>query len=190
MSAKILLVEDDIFLRDGIKEALKKEGYSVFTAEDCKTAKSEFEPLSTNSIEILSLLNDEISKKEALETLQSNDEFEQYDAIKFLVNYGAKDALPEILKVMKTSSLSERYLQASSSAAPLESVTKMSYFSLIPIFSIIFFNFSVISFLPAAGLRINKCFFINNSLYNFRCFAHIGKFIYRRRKSNYVFYIF
>ena len=42
MSAKILLVEDDIFLRDGIKEALKKEGYSVFTAEDCKTAKSEF----------------------------------------------------------------------------------------------------------------------------------------------------
>ena len=42
MSAKILLVEDDIFLRDGIKEALKKEGYSVFTAEDCKTAKAEF----------------------------------------------------------------------------------------------------------------------------------------------------
>ena len=42
MSAKILLVEDDVFLRDGIKEALKKEGYSVFTAEDCKTAKAEF----------------------------------------------------------------------------------------------------------------------------------------------------
>ena len=42
MSAKILLVEDDIFLRDGIKEALKKEGYSVFTAEDCKTGKAEF----------------------------------------------------------------------------------------------------------------------------------------------------
>ena len=40
-----------------------------------------------NSIEILSLLNDEISKKEAIQLINSNDEFEQFNAIKFLITY-------------------------------------------------------------------------------------------------------
>lgn len=72
-----------------------------------KTAKAEFEPLSMNSIEVLSILKDDVSKNEALELLNSEDEFIQYDAIKFLVNYGAKDALNRIVDVMRTSSLSE-----------------------------------------------------------------------------------
>ena len=72
-----------------------------------QTAKSEFEPLAMNSIEVLSILKDDISKNEAIDLLNSKDEFEQYDAIKFLVNFGAKDALAKIVEVMKTSSLSE-----------------------------------------------------------------------------------
>lgn len=72
-----------------------------------RTAKSSYEPLSINSIEVLSLLKDEESKKEALDLLKSDDEFEQYNAIKFLVNYQAKDCLNEIVEVMKNSSFSE-----------------------------------------------------------------------------------
>lgn len=72
-----------------------------------QTAMSEFEPLSVNSIEVLSKLNDEISKNEALERLNSQDEFEQYNAVKFLVTYQAKDALDKIINVMKKSTLSE-----------------------------------------------------------------------------------
>ena len=70
-------------------------------------AKSEFEPLSTNAIELLSKIKDNVSKQEALDKLKSNDEFEQYDAVKFLVTYGAQDAVGEIINVMKKSSLAE-----------------------------------------------------------------------------------
>lgn len=70
-------------------------------------AKSDFEPLSINSIEVLSKMNDEVSKNEAIEKLNSKDEFEQYDAVKFLVTYQAKDCINKIIDVMKTSTLSE-----------------------------------------------------------------------------------
>ena len=43
-----------------------------------QTALSEFEPLSINSIEVLSKMDDEIFKSEALQRLNSEDEFEQY----------------------------------------------------------------------------------------------------------------
>ena len=72
-----------------------------------KTAKATFEPLSINSIEVLSKLQDEVSKNDALNQLESSDEFEQFDGIKFLVNYQAKESLNKIIQVMKTSSLSE-----------------------------------------------------------------------------------
>ena len=72
-----------------------------------ETAKSDFEPLSINSIEVLSLLNDEISKQDALNKLKSDDEFEKYNAVKFLVTYGAKDSLQQIIDIMKRTSLSE-----------------------------------------------------------------------------------
>ena len=72
-----------------------------------QTAFSNYEPLALNSIEVLSILKDEISKEEALKRLQAKDEFEQYDAVKFLVTYQAKDCIDNILEVMKKSSLSE-----------------------------------------------------------------------------------
>ena len=72
-----------------------------------KSAKSEFEGLFANSIEILSALNDDELKKEAIEQLDSEDEFEQYEGVKFLSAFGAKDTLPKIIEVMKKSSFSE-----------------------------------------------------------------------------------
>lgn len=42
MSTKILVVEDDIFLRDGLCEVLCKDGYNVVTAENCERAKELF----------------------------------------------------------------------------------------------------------------------------------------------------
>lgn len=72
-----------------------------------ETAKSNFEPLAINSIELLSKINDEISKNEALDKLKSSDEFEQYNAIKFLVIYQATDVLDEILNILKKSSFAE-----------------------------------------------------------------------------------
>lgn len=72
-----------------------------------ETAKSEFESLSQNSIEVLALLNDDISKNEAIGMLDSKDGFEQFNAVKFLTAYGAKDALPKIIEIMKNSNLSE-----------------------------------------------------------------------------------
>ena len=75
-----------------------------------QTALSSYEPLSLNSIEVLSILKDEISKEEALKRLDSEDEFEQYEAVKFLVTYQAKDCIDNILEVMKKSSLSENIL--------------------------------------------------------------------------------
>ena len=72
-----------------------------------KSAESDFEPLAMNSIEVLSILNDDVSKQSALAKLDSNDEFEQYNAVKFLVSYGAKDSLSKIIEVMKKSSMSE-----------------------------------------------------------------------------------
>ncbi|MCQ2739012.1 MAG: hypothetical protein MJ237_02155 [bacterium] len=70
-------------------------------------AKSDFEPLAINSIEILAKLNDNVSKNEAIEKLHSADEFEQYEAIKFLVMYDAKDCINEIIATMKKSSFAE-----------------------------------------------------------------------------------
>lgn len=72
-----------------------------------ESAESDFEPLSVNSIEVLSLLKDDVLKQEAVLKLASEDEFEKYNAVKFLVLYGAKDELPRILEVMKKTSISE-----------------------------------------------------------------------------------
>ncbi len=40
MLTKILIIEDDNFLRDGLFEMLSKEGYSVFSAESCTKAEN------------------------------------------------------------------------------------------------------------------------------------------------------
>ena len=92
-----------------------------------KEAHSDYEPLQTNSIEVLSLLKDEVSKTQALNKLDSNDEFEQYDAVKFLVNYQAKDCLDKIIDVMKKSSLSENIASEIPYLIPIEELIEQNF---------------------------------------------------------------
>ena len=89
-----------------------------------QTAVSEFEPLSINSIEVLYKMNDEIFKTEALQKLNSEDEFEQYNGVKYLVAFKALDALPQILQVMKKSSLSENIASEIPYLVPVEDLIK------------------------------------------------------------------
>jgi len=90
-------------------------------------SKSEFEPVSINAIEILSKLNDGISKEEAICKLHSDDEFVQYDGVKFLVNYGAKDCVDKIIEVMKSSSFSENIASELMYLVPLEELLEKDY---------------------------------------------------------------
>ena len=83
------------------------KNYADILPEIRKNAKSEFEPLVVNSTELLSIVKDDLSKNEALKKLDSEDEFEQYEGVRFLVNYGAKDAVDKIIEVMKKSRFSE-----------------------------------------------------------------------------------
>ena len=88
------------------------------------SAKSDFEPLSINSIEILSRANDDIFRNEAIALLNSNDEFEQYNGVKYLVNFKAKDNLEQILNVMKQSSLAENIASEIPYLVPIEELVK------------------------------------------------------------------
>ena len=84
------------------------ENYVKSFADNIREASlSEYEPLVINSIELLSNINDEKSKANAISKLDSDDEFEQYNGVKFLVNYGAKDCVKKLIDVMKKSSFSE-----------------------------------------------------------------------------------
>jgi HEAT repeat protein len=72
-----------------------------------ENSHSENSSLSFNCATTLGILKDEVSYNEALKNLQNIDEFAKLDAVKFLVAYGNKGAVPEIIDVMKQSSLSE-----------------------------------------------------------------------------------
>lgn len=113
---ELLPVMKEIFLEDDENKKAYAVKYFSFVPQGMiqdllpllrQTAHSKFEPLAVNSIEVLAKMNDELSKNEALEKLNSQDEFEQYEAVKFLVNYQAKDTLGKIIEVMKKSTLSE-----------------------------------------------------------------------------------
>lgn len=85
-----------------------------------KTAYSEFEPLSMNSVEVLSLLEDQESKQNAINALESKDEFTCFDAVKFLATYQAKDVVDKVIDVMKKSSFSENIASEIPYIIPLE----------------------------------------------------------------------
>jgi len=70
-------------------------------------AYSENTNLAVNCAVALSKLNDRECYNVALEKLKSNDSFEQYSAVKFLVNYQDKSALRAIFEVMKSSMMAE-----------------------------------------------------------------------------------
>lgn len=63
--------------------------------------------LNTNCAVALSAMGEKSSYNEALEKLNSSDDFEQLAAVKFLVAYGNKKSLPHIINVMKNSSMAE-----------------------------------------------------------------------------------
>ena len=98
-----------------------------FVEEIRKNAESDFEPLAANSIELLAYIEDSFLKEKAIERLDSSDEFVQFDAVKFLVNYQAKDCIDKIIKVIKTSSLSENIASLIPFLVPLEDLIKNNY---------------------------------------------------------------
>lgn len=65
------------------------------------------EYLNTNCAITLSAMGEKSSYNEALEKLKSDDDFEKLSAVKFLVAYGDKEALPLIIDSMKNSSMAE-----------------------------------------------------------------------------------
>lgn len=68
---------------------------------------TENESLNANCAATLGILGDEASYDEAIEKLNSDDEFEKLSAVKFLVIYGNKEALPKVIETMKTSTMAE-----------------------------------------------------------------------------------
>ena len=72
-----------------------------------QNAYSENTALSSNCASTLAILGDRISFNQAIEKLNSEDEFAKLEGVKFLVSYGDKVVVPEIIKVIKTSSMAE-----------------------------------------------------------------------------------
>lgn len=84
------------YIQDNLSlDLLREYAYSVNDA------------LAANSASTLGVMKDEQSYNEALAKLESTDDFEKLAAVKFLVAYGKKDALPAIINVMKNSSMAE-----------------------------------------------------------------------------------
>ena len=70
-------------------------------------AFSENENLATNCAITLGTFNDKESYNIALEKLHSDDDFEQFNGINFLICYGDKNAVEPIINVMQKSSMAE-----------------------------------------------------------------------------------
>lgn len=68
---------------------------------------TENESLNANCAATLGILNDKLSYDNAIEKLNSKDEFEKLNAVKFLVMYGNIEALDKIIDTMKNSTMSE-----------------------------------------------------------------------------------
>ena len=65
------------------------------------------ESLNANCAATLGVLNDKDSYEDAVKKLSSGDEFEKLGAVKFLVIYGNREALGNILDAMKNSTMAE-----------------------------------------------------------------------------------
>lgn len=68
---------------------------------------TEDEFLNQNSAAALGAMQEESSYLDASAKLTSDDEFEKLSAVKFLVAYGDKKAVADIIQAMKTSTMSE-----------------------------------------------------------------------------------
>lgn len=65
------------------------------------------ESLNANCAATLGIFKDDTAYNNAIEKLHSQDEFEQLSAVKFLVIYGDKKALSELINTMKNSTMAE-----------------------------------------------------------------------------------
>ena len=72
-----------------------------------RNSYTENDALNANCASTLAVMKEESSYNEALEKLKSDDDFEKFSAVKFLVNYGRKWALPQIVDAMKSSAFAE-----------------------------------------------------------------------------------
>ena len=72
-----------------------------------KNAYSQNSYLSTNCISTLASFGDKEIYNNALQKLNSDDEFERLDAVRCLVSYGDKNALADIINTIKSSSMAE-----------------------------------------------------------------------------------
>lgn len=68
---------------------------------------SNNEYLSMNCAITLAAMGDKESYNIAIQKLNNGDDFEKLSAVKFLISYGDKSALPVILDIMKQSSMAE-----------------------------------------------------------------------------------
>lgn len=72
-----------------------------------QSSYSDNEYLSANCASALGAMNDKESCNIAIQKLNNGDEFEKLSAVKFLISYGDKSAVPVILEIMKQSSMAE-----------------------------------------------------------------------------------
>ena len=93
---KIYIAKYFSYIQDSLAVDLLKE-YSF----------SDNEYLSANCATTLGVMKEETSFNSSIVKLNSQDEFEKLSAVKFLVNYGRKDIVPQIIEAMKTSSMAE-----------------------------------------------------------------------------------
>ena len=63
--------------------------------------------LSSNCAQTLASMKETETYSKALEMLNSEDDFTKIDGVKFLISYGDKKALPNIIAAMKSSSMGE-----------------------------------------------------------------------------------
>lgn len=83
-----------------IKDSL---AYELLRINSC----SQNQYLCQNCAISLSQRGDKESYNESLLKLNSNDDFEKYTAVKFLIAYGEKDAVKPIINAMKSSAIAE-----------------------------------------------------------------------------------
>lgn len=84
------------YIQDPLALELLRE--NSYTDDDC---------LNANCAATLGVFNDSVSYNDALEKINSNDEFEQLSAVKFLVLFGNKEAIPALITAMKKSTMAE-----------------------------------------------------------------------------------
>jgi CheY-like chemotaxis protein len=97
--AKILLAEDDLFLREIYQEILNDEGFSVTVAADGEEALTHLREGGWDLV----LLDDIMPKKNGLEVLQSIAEQERHALAKMIVFLSNMDNPAEIQKLASVS---------------------------------------------------------------------------------------